>query len=443
MPHSNVLPVLPFVHIFAAVRFREKHSASETHPPHATMRSISIILVILTISLCPTAKASDAVVVDSISGEPLPRASVFDRNGNLIGISSGYGRMPYATREYYPLSVRYVGYAPAIVTDPDRDSIRMQELPYELPEITVLSAQKDVLYMVGYIREFSTLTTCTDTILLFREKTVDFMIPAKRTKRLPGWRNPRMLDSRSYYKFTSYYGMDSVSNYYHQHFTWADWVGIIDRISIPDRLRSDTIDTDTIFGYYSPTSIWRRNHDTMYVDVDVLSDTTRQQWIPTISTFLHGKVDFSRLSVKYTFRNVDGIDLCADNISQMSFNIESTGRGWSLFQVFPKDQPFYVNTYAELYCIDKAYITEAQARKLYNNRPKATDIGIVRPTDAPELPPAINDLIARVDGIDHDSRRLGLKPDERLAGKGKGIPRFSIIGMLKSVVKKAREKIGR
>jgi len=389
-----------------------------------------------------TAAARNAVVVDSITGKPLPRASVFDRKGNLIGISGNDGRMPYATADYYPLSVRYVGYVTSMVTDPVCDSIRMQKQFYELPEITVLNEKKDVLYMVGYVREFSTLTTYTDTIQLFREKTVDFMLPAKRTKRLNGWLNPRVLACRSYYRFSTADGLDSVSNYYRQHFTWSDWVGILDRVEIPARLRADTIGTDTVFGRYSPASIWRRVNDAMYVDVDVLSDTTTRKWIPTISTFLRGNVDFSRLSVAYSLNDVGGPELRADNISQMSINIESTGRGWSLFQVFPKDQPFFVSTYAELYIIDRAYLTVAQAKQLDQHRPKSTDVGIVRPDVAPDLQPAVIDLMARVDGIDHDQRRLGLQPDERLAGKGKGRERFSIVGLVKAAARKVKKLTG-
>ena len=401
-----------------------------------------LVFILLVLMPAMMAAARNAVVVDSVTGMPLPRASVFDRKGNPIGISGNDGRMPYATADYYPLSVRYVGYSTYVVPDPACDSIRMQKQMYELPGITVLNEKKDVLYMVGYVREFSTLTTYTDTIQLFREKTVDFMLPAKRTKRLNGWLNPRVLASQSYYRFSTAYGLDSVSNYYRQHFTWADWVGILDRVEIPAALRTDMVGTDTVQGRYCPASIWRRVNDAMYVDVDVLSDTTSRKWIPTIAPFLRGNVDFSRLSVAYSLNDVEGKELRAENISQMSISIESTGRGWRLFQVFPKDQPFFVSTYAELYIIDRAYLTVAQAQQLDQNRPRSADVGIVRPDVAPDLPPAVIDLMARVDGIDHDQRRLGMQPDERLAGKGKGRERFSIVGLVKAAARKVRKFTG-
>ncbi|MDE6305395.1 MAG: hypothetical protein K2L90_02275 [Muribaculaceae bacterium] len=139
----------------------------------------------------------------------------------------------------------------------------------------------------------------------------------------------------------------------------------------------------------------------MYVDVDVLSDTTGQKWLPNLSAILHSHTDFDRISLKYTFNDIDKSTLLADNIARMSFNIESKGRGLNLFMVFPKYEPYYVNTYAELYITDKKYISIAQARKLEQNR-----------------------------------------PDERLAGKGKGRPRFSIIGLVKSAARKIKEFTG-
>lgn len=45
------------------------------------------------------------------------------------------------------------------------------------------------------------------------------------------------------------------------------------------------------------------------------------------------------------------------------------------------------------------------------------DIAIYEPAEAPPLQPAIMELIARVNGMDHDIARLGLRPDERLAGR--------------------------
>ena len=45
----------------------------------------------------------------------------------------------------------------------------------ELPELMVKSGRDKILHILAYVREFSELTTYTDTVALFREKMVDFI----------------------------------------------------------------------------------------------------------------------------------------------------------------------------------------------------------------------------------------------------------------------------
>ena len=86
-----------------------------------------------------------------------------------------------------------------------------------LPEVLVLSKNNRVLHMLAYVREYSTLTTYTDTVFLFREKMVDYMLPASGSK-FKGWSKPRVITSRSYYQFKDNNGLDSVSDVSNHHF---------------------------------------------------------------------------------------------------------------------------------------------------------------------------------------------------------------------------------
>lgn len=71
--------------------------------------------------------------------------------------------------------------------------------------------------MLAYVREYSTLSTYSDTVTLFREKMVDFMIVPDRKMKFRGWTSPRLLTSRSYYRFTDGEGLDSVSDRFNNH----------------------------------------------------------------------------------------------------------------------------------------------------------------------------------------------------------------------------------
>lgn len=130
-----------------------------------------VVLFILHISLMPLCGANrNIVVADSSSHAPLSNASIFDRNGTMIGISSSKGRMPYISSSQYPITVRYLGYKETSFSSPDADTIFLSQFISDLPEIVVESRQHSLLHMLAYVREYSTLTTYTDTIFLFREK---------------------------------------------------------------------------------------------------------------------------------------------------------------------------------------------------------------------------------------------------------------------------------
>lgn len=384
--------------------------------------------------------ASGAVIVDSISGEPLPGVSVFDRKGNVAGISSDKGVTPYLPASDYPLTVSCVGYRAATIPSPTDATVKLQEIFYHLPEVTVDINKKNILHITGYVREYSTLTTYTDTVMLFREKKIDFMVPGRRTKGYRGWLTPRIIASKSYYRFTDSEGNDSVSDRFGLHFSWSDWVGIVRRSEIPLRLRDVRSATDTVFGRYSPAAIWRRSDDNMSLYVDILADTTNLQWAPGLKSFMRSDMEFTGFKMRYNFDDVGGSELLPENISRISFNIESNGRGRNYFGSFRLGERYCVNTYAEVYLTDKKYITVGDAKRLEKHPRELLGADIQAPEQAPELQPSIKELITRVDNIDPDSLTLAIRPDEHLIGKyyyKKGKPRG-----IKKLVKKFRKKFG-
>lgn len=286
-----------------------------------------------------------------------------------------------------------------------------------LPELLVNPKKRQVLHLTGYLREYSTLTTYSDTVLLFREKTVDFMVPVRKTGNYRGWLSPRVLASRSYYHFTDSSGLDSVSNHFGQHFSWSDWVGIFKRHDLPDRLRREDVANDTVYGKYSPSLIWKRNEEKVELEVDVMADQANMDWMPGLFDLFRRKVEFTKFKIKYILSGVDNDAVHADNILCMFFNIESNGRGRNLRYLMNSDGPMYVDTHAELYITDMEYMTVREACRLEKNPPSAEEVGIKAPANAPELHPAICELVERVDNFDYIGHRLIEKADPRYAGK--------------------------
>ena len=340
------------------------------------------------------------VIVDSVSGEPLPSASVFNRKGGMIGVCSESGLLPLINHADYPLTIRYTGYLPAVIARGAPDTVRMREMVTELPEIVVSSFRGDALRLIGYLREYSTLTSYSDTILLFREKIVDFVIPRDRRRKVKGWLTPRMLASRSYYRFLSSSGLDSVSDRYREHFSWSDWVGIIDRVEMPLKIRCEEFATDTLPARHGHSQLWSRECGDVRLDFNVLADTLNRALVPGIGSYMHDGLEFSQFKVGYNFSNVGDSLIWADNITTMGFTIESAGRGKSMFRVFRKNEPYYVNTFGELYITGRESLSAAQVRRLEKYPPKADEVIIEAPEFAPELDESIVRLVSRVEGID-------------------------------------------
>lgn len=376
----------------------------------ATLLCIMLVLAVL---------ASRAqVVVDSVLGMPLPSASVFNRHGRLAGICSVDGELPFVSPDDYPITIRYMGFREKTVELPGARIIRMQENIMELPEFVVETGERRMLHILAYVREYSTLSSYGDTVFLFREKMVDYMLPTSPVSgRFRGWRNPRVLTSRSYYRFTDAYGLDSVSDRCNQHFSWADWVGISPDAELPQALMDAAVATDTVRGRYSPTELWHRLGDRVTLDVDVLADTTSRKWVPNLSAFFRRNLDFEQFRIRFRYGNVVDRHLSAVDLAGYSFNIESNGRGHGMFLYHRPQDPYFVSTYGEVYMLDKEYVTMKDARRWERLRTGTSDLEIYEPAEAPGLQPSIIELMARVNAIDHDGVRLDFTPDERLAGR--------------------------
>ncbi len=286
-----------------------------------------------------------------------------------------------------------------------------------LPEVVVEPKKRQVLHITGYMREYSTLTTYGDTLLLFREKTVDFMVPTRRAKGYEGWLRPRVLASRSYYHFTDAAGLDSVSDRYQRHISWSDWLEIFDRVPLPDALRHPVSATDTLRGRYSPAVTWARDDDDVSIAVDVLAAPAASPWTPALHSIFKDRVEFYRFKVNYYLTGVDDYEAQADNIALVTFDVETGGRGWDVMNQFRRDEAFIINTYSELYVTGTEYLTKREAARLEKTPPAAEDVGIHAPHAAPDLEPEILALMLRVDNFDWTAHRLADKADPRYAGK--------------------------
>lgn len=351
-------------------------------------------------------------------------------------LSDRYSSRHYVTHDHPIHQLRRIAFVASFILTALLTARGESEREILLPEVNVKGEKREVLHVRGYMREYSTLSTLTDTIFLFREKDVDFMIPTFREKKFKGWITPRLLGSRSFYRFTSANGIDSVSNNFRQHFSWTDRVGLIDHLIIPPQLRERGVASDTTYGSYRAMRIWHRDSDTLTLDIDLLADTTLTKHIYGAKNRRpsYGNVDFYRMDASYDFTNFGYSTASAENIVGMRLQIESTGRGINLFRLFGSDEPYYVSTEAELFVTDSHYVTTKEARRLERHIGELQTSRFHAPAGAPELSAETKSLIARVESIDHDKNRRQQAVDRSMMSRhfGKKVDR-SLLGRLKSM----------
>lgn len=382
-------------------------------------------------------QAKDIVVVDSVSHIPLPNASVFNRHGDAIGISDHNGVLQGLSKNSYPITVCYLGFNDKTVAWGSRDTVFLSEDVAELPQIVVESRRHRILHVLAYVREYSTMATFTDTVSLFREKMVDYMLPSDDKVRFKGWTVPRILTSKSYYRFTDHDGLDSVSDKSQHHFSWSDWIGLPPEVSMSLKMKNAGISADTLCGKYGPAEIWHRDNERITADIDVLADTLNRKWVHNLAGFFRQKLDYEKFKVSYSYKNIEGANVSVIDLDGYSFTIESNGRGYDMFRFNKVDEPVFVSTQAYVYLLDKEYITLKEARKWDNRRFDIDEIGIYEPFDAPPLSSATLAIIDRVNRLDRDRIRLEFTPDKRLMGNNNGRRNFRIWNRALNLLKMA------
>lgn len=382
-------------------------------------RIIFIFPIVCTLIICnPAISASkkNPVVLDSGSGLPLPRVSIFDRQGRLIAVADDEGRLPALSGTSFPLTLRSLGFKDKTIRDLKDTIINMDAALYALPELQVNTGRRPVLHMIGFIREISTMNSFPDTITLYREKWVDFMIPMGKERKYKGWSIPRVLKSKSYYKFSNADGLDSVSDRSDHHFSWSDWISLPKRYNLPPTIAGLRDGRDTIMGKYSPSQIWARTDDDVAVRINALADTAALKWAPRIARFFDDNTEFQSLILDFDYSEVDTFAVKPHNLQRMALYVETKGRGHDMFRFTNRDAPFYVTTYTDLHIVSRENIKVSDARRMEKDPALALDMAIIPLAFGLRTDEAgITELIERVNSIDHDVRRLGMQIDRSVA----------------------------
>lgn len=361
----------------------------------------SFLTVILSVTTLLGAFHANAFrLVDAETKAPLPLASITDRSGNVVGMTDKTGVIPALTKVSYPITFNYMGYASLQVQEPAEDDVKMIQQDYELPEIVIIPGARPLLHLTGYMREVTSVLSSSDSVTLFKESVVDFLVPVEKSK-VKGWNKARELASRTYVRMTNSSGLDSISTgHEYEYMLWGNSHSMIPSATkIPDIIKDTDVACDTVMGKYYPKIIWWKNGDITRWHGDALANEKNHVTSPWPLKLLGLTTDFTEISKNYVFNTPDRDFIRPTDLKQVSMTIDMLAKGKLFKKTFDSSSPVNVRTYVELYLTDREFLTENEGKGLKKEILSIEPSDIVPPTNANPLHPAIRRTVERVNAL--------------------------------------------
>lgn len=360
-----------------------------------------IISIITALILSSSTFDADAYrLIDASTNAPLPLASITDCSGNVVGMTDKSGVIPELQKDRYPITFNYMGYASLQILKPAEDDMKMVPQEYELPEIVIIPGSRPLLHLTGYMREITSVLSSSDSVTLFKESVVDFLVPVEKTK-VKGWNKARELASKTYVRMSNSSGLDSVStNHEYEFILWGNRKGLIPSAAkIPDKIKGTDVACDTIMGKYYPKIIWLKNGDVTRWYGDALANEKNHITTPWALKIFGLTTDVTEISENYVFDTPDGGFIRPTDLRQVSVTIDMLAKGKLFKKTFDSSSPVNVRTYMELYLTDREFLSVEEGKSLKNEIPSIESSEILAPTNANPLHPAIRRTVERVNSL--------------------------------------------
>lgn len=352
-----------------------------------------LILSVIALLSAVAGAAGRVIVIDNDSREPVAAATIFSQSGSILGMTDGDGSFEGASAHDYPLTVKCLGYLNGICQTAC-DTVSMTETTYGLGEVTVSTAERPILHVICYIREYSGGATSTDTIQTYAEHMADFYIPLTKVKKFKSRRSPRILRSVIYERKTDSSGLDSVyrPDFRRDDISWIDLVNMPEgTITESDAIRAGATG-DSVAGKYGIREIMRKTDGAYIRNIDLLSDKKDHRWSPVIFKLLGMTIDLTGARTAWAYRaNESGVYNAAD-ILYGTFSIDVTGKGRWIKKAFRSSVPVLLHGFFEIYPVEVEHLSVDDAGEQLKNPPK---VAMTRSQIATPLPPSIQSIVNR------------------------------------------------
>lgn len=358
-----------------------KHS----HP--IAVRLLSLLLICL--SFCGL--RAEVKVTDARTGLPLPKASVFDKNGVFIAVTEDDGKVPENVSSYsYPLNIRYVGYVPLKVMAPDLGVVTMEESSYTLPEVVVDDVSRNILYILAYVREYSTLENSKDTIAIYKEQIVDYAIPVGKAK-YKGWKKPRVLDQKEYEYLKIDKKNSSIDTLLYSDggkFRTTNF-NIARTFHIPEPILSGDSTEVIKYGKYYPEERWSNVGESYIYEKDGMANHKDHYYAPGFLKLFGMSASQSMDEYKYKFEKGMKPGANVENLIEASENFDMTIKGKLFKKATEQNEDTEMSFFSEMFVVDRAYLTADEAKELKKDVPVFDIVNFKIPEGIPAPPDEI------------------------------------------------------
>ena len=337
--------------------------------------------------------ADHITVIDASDKSAIIGATVFSQSGTIIGITDVDGRIGGLSPKAFPLTVKCLGYTPAIV-GAEAGTVSMTAAEYPLSEVTVTPYDRPVMRVVCYMREYTSGATPIDTTQYYNEHMADFYIPVAKVKKFKARTTPRILTSRVYERYANSEGVDSVSipKYLRDDISWTQLLSLpAEKFEEPDDIRAGATYCATD-GKHGRAIIHRKNSQTYTTNIDYLADKKDHVYSPAFLKLIGFTIDITEMRGSWAYRaNETGIYHPSD-LLYGTFALDITGKGRWIKKYYKSDEPVNLHAFYEIYPVSMEYLTVEEAKKQQEHAPR---VKFEKSDLAGPLPPAIESIVTR------------------------------------------------
>lgn len=343
------------------------------------------------------AATTKVVIVDADSSSPLPAASVFSKGGAMLGITEDDGSFDRATPSDYPLTIRYLGYEAASFPEVS-DTLRLSPVSLPLSEVEVTDNMAGI-HLVCYIRTFVSDLVEGDTVTIFSERMVDYLLPLRKSKGFKKMESPRQLRYRFSSRFKCKDGTDSVSRKIRESdYAWVLPGHLYDSMDVleePESLQDVSYGEDSVKLSKYVQRVFKGGGNLTFNN-DPLRDHKDHVWSPNMLKLLGMTIDIYEMEINDTYPiNPSGKYRIYD-LAMRSVAFGGKAKGKMLKWVLGTSEPFDIYSLMEIYPVDCTFITPEESQELKKTAP---EIEWRIPEIVPPLDAATLDMVSRCDSL--------------------------------------------